>query len=643
MSMNNNGVKRQSKAAALPMSQMSSIVSGHFNVATAKRSTVRSSTRMFSVNLAHYVTDTGHNNTNIVNKIAEHNGEDDSDGDVCEVTMVNNLIFNDPLEDRGRMDTFEIRNNTRTALSACNGLRFDSLSSGEQDAICGAMTIRVIPASSSIVHKNKEVDGILLVVSDGTAVTDIATGEWYSQGKLFNVESLAFSQHISPYSLRAGNADIVVAVLTRENYKIASSLRLNYLRSKYPLLDTLSDSSLRRFKPEHHWVQATQSITLDGTVGLMTHGVVRHCDILNTERIFPGQTLGICEYMSDKPTAFVAETFVGYAMISRSQFDKFMSKPQFMLVLNTILYQRSVILENYSAAVVEETDDTDDQPITFTTRLCKTYDEDGVLKINQYKIIKKIGTGATAAVFAVDDEIVHKQRVMKIVKRKDSEKSLQREIHVLKTLVHPNVIRAYDIIDCDTASVVIFVQQLAEWGSLLGVVLSMPEAKYCALGCCRALMHLHQAKLIHGDVKPANILRNKQGRIKLADFGCTTHVDDAPDARPLGTPAFMAPEILNNQTCQASDVWALMITFYCVIYGAVPFKSDTINSLRETIMYSEVPLVHIGASEDEANFNRLLEEGLRKDPTKRLQLRDLEHHDWIIHNPPRSSANNITT
>lgn len=619
--------------------QLKCRISSQFVAASKRQSSVARSNRLFSVNLAHYVTVSGHSDLEEVEEDDDEQKSDSSDGDLHAVTMDENADVLFPLR---RVPSVEnVQMSIRTSLLASNGLRFNSIVTKQQDEIIAAMLIRTIEPGTLIVKKGDSVEGIVLVISEGTAVSDTATGEWFSRGKLFNAESIAFAQHISPYTLRAGDSGAVIAVLPTSKYQYAQSLRTNYLRSKYSILDTLSNSSLKHFHPDHHWVNAKEEYQLHNKIALMTHGVSRMKELDNSERMFPGQTIGVCELMQGSDITLVAETFVGCAVISDTQFAKFMRQRLFMDAINEITYQRSVVLENFrlspiDVALIESSEDQP-APITFTSRLCKTYDEKGVLTINQYKVIQKIGSGATAAVFKVTDETICKHRVMKIVKRKDSEKSLQREIHALTTLVHPNVIRAYDIIDCTQASVVILVQELADWGSLLSVVLPMQETKACAVGCIRALKHVHKAGLIHGDIKPANILRNRHGQIKLADFGCTTHVDDPPEARPRGTPAFMAPEVLENKACQSSDIWAFTISLYCLLYGTVPFHCATTKSLKEAILYSEIPLQHHGSGGDEMNFTRLCERGLAKDPTKRISLEEFEEDNWMRQNPPRHS------
>lgn len=515
---------------------MHKAMSVKFSAVNSRQSTVSRSNRLFSVTLAHFVTETGESDgEETSNHKADHSSDDDSDGDVSAMTMDENAGFNFPLK---RVPSVEdVQSNICAALLASNGLRWNSIATSQQNDIIDAMVIKTVPSGNLIVKKGDTVEGVVVVISQGTAVYDVASGEWYSKGKLFNAESLAFSQHVSPYSLRAGDQGATIATLPITKYAVATSLRINYLRSKYSILDTLNDSSLKHFRPRHVWINANQEFALNNQIALITHGVTKMNDPLNSERMFPGQTVGVCELMQGSEIIIIAETFVGCAIISDVQFKKSMRQRLFMDAINEITYQRSVVLENYTSVLKDDQVDLEPHiPITFTTRLCKTYDEKGTLSINQYRVIKKIGSGATAAVFKVTDVEICKHRVMKIVKRKDSEKSLRREIHALKTLVHPNVIKAYDIIDCDQASVVILVQELAEWGSLLGVILPMQETKACAIGCIRALKHVHDAGLIHGDIKPANILRNKHGQIKLADFGCTTHMDNEPDLKPAGTP-----------------------------------------------------------------------------------------------------------
>jgi serine/threonine protein kinase len=101
------------------------------------------------------------------------------------------------------------------------------------------------------------------------------------------------------------------------------------------------------------------------------------------------------------------------------------------------------------------------------------------------------------------------------------------------------------------------------------------------------LMYLHQHNVIHGDIKPENLLIGGDGLIKICDFGVSCLFEDGDDEvqRSPGTPIFTAPECCVGVTYhgKAADIWALGCTLYCMVLGRYPFKGETLQSTYEKV------------------------------------------------------------
>jgi serine/threonine protein kinase len=93
--------------------------------------------------------------------------------------------------------------------------------------------------------------------------------------------------------------------------------------------------------------------------------------------------------------------------------------------------------------------------------------------------------------------------------------------------------------------------------------------------------------VIHGDIKPENLLIGGDGLIKICDFGVSCLFEDGDDEvqRSPGTPIFTAPECCVGVTYhgKAADIWALGCTLYCMVLGRYPFKGETLQSTYEKV------------------------------------------------------------
>lgn len=150
-------------------------------------------------------------------------------------------------------------------------------------------------------------------------------------------------------------------------------------------------------------------------------------------------------------------------------------------------------------------------------------------------------------------------------------------------------------------------------------------------------LYVHSSNdIIHGDIKPENLLLCENDLLKIADFGVSFILNEetCPNAdgvigRSQGTPAFTAPETGNKSfSAYPIDVWAMGVTLYMMITGICPFAGNGIFDTYEKIK-NEHPPMPTNVSDELKDF---LERILRKDPTKRIDLKEAMVHDWITKN-----------
>jgi serine/threonine-protein kinase len=219
-----------------------------------------------------------------------------------------------------------------------------------------------------------------------------------------------------------------------------------------------------------------------------------------------------------------------------------------------------------------------------------TDDTKPVIVGGDFRLMKKLGEGAMGAVYLARqisfDRIValkilfpHVARNPKLVER------LRREANAMFQLDHPNIVQGYAYGE-DQGCPYVAMEYIKgrNLQKILNKVgkLSVADALYIVLACCRALAYAHQQGMVHRDVKPENILITKTGSVKIADLGMVKTFDDdmslTQTGHAVGTPWYMPLEQAKNakDTDGRCDIYALGCTLYCLLTGNPPFIGGTI-------------------------------------------------------------------
>ncbi|RYP89873.1 hypothetical protein DL770_004025 [Monosporascus sp. CRB-9-2] len=146
----------------------------------------------------------------------------------------------------------------------------------------------------------------------------------------------------------------------------------------------------------------------------------------------------------------------------------------------------------------------------------------------------------------------------------------------------------------------------------------------------QGLQYLHDQGVIHRDIKGANILTTKDGKVKLADFGVSTSTLAGPDkeAQVVGTPYWMAPEIIElSGATPASDIWSLGCTVIELLQGKPPYHHLQAMPALFAIVNDDHPPLPEGVSSAARDF---LMQCFQKDPNLRVSAKKLLKHNWIV-------------
>lgn len=143
-------------------------------------------------------------------------------------------------------------------------------------------------------------------------------------------------------------------------------------------------------------------------------------------------------------------------------------------------------------------------------------------------------------------------------------------------------------------------------------------------------IQVHKNRIIHRDIKPDNILlTGDASTAKICDFS-VSHVFEDDDDRltnSAGAPAFLAPELVSNNGNshgKATDVWALGVTLYYLIFGKCPFHGKSVPQIYERIQRQMLKFPREVTPELKDLIQRMLE----KNPSKRITIPEIKKHPW---------------
>ena len=246
-----------------------------------------------------------------------------------------------------------------------------------------------------------------------------------------------------------------------------------------------------------------------------------------------------------------------------------------------------------------------------------------------------LGRGAFGSVYCALNWSTGETVAIKQVRLSDMPKAelnvIMQEIDLLKNLNHPNIVKYHGFVK--SADSLYIILEFCEQGSLHSICKNFgkfPEnlvALYTAQ-VLQGLLFLHQQGVIHRDIKGANILTTKEGLVKLADFGVATKQQGLAEGSVVGTPYWMAPEVIElSGATTASDIWSLGCTVIELLDGKPPYHKFAPMPALFRIVNDDHPPLPEGASPLVRDF---LMQCFQKDPNLRISAKKLLKHPWIV-------------
>jgi serine/threonine protein kinase len=215
---------------------------------------------------------------------------------------------------------------------------------------------------------------------------------------------------------------------------------------------------------------------------------------------------------------------------------------------------------------------------------------------DRYEILGPLGFGATSRVDKARDKIIGRTVAIKTLVHSfgaaPQQKQFLREAQIVGQLSHPAIVNLFDV-GVEETGIAYLVMEYVNGRTLLQVLsespIPWPRACAWAADLATALGRAHHAGIIHGDVKPANIMITEEGEVKLSDFGIARFATQVSGSgRIMGTPAYLAPEqIMGEPHSTRSDLFSLGIVLYQMLTGVPPFDGSSVAAVCAQILTAD--------------------------------------------------------
>lgn len=276
----------------------------------------------------------------------------------------------------------------------------------------------------------------------------------------------------------------------------------------------------------------------------------------------------------------------------------------------------------------------------------------------KYKVLEQLGAGGMGTVYLCEHRYMRRRVAIKLLPPEKSQtpaivQRFLREAEAIARMDHPNIVRAFDIsrqsgvffLVMEYVEGVNFQQLVSEHGAL-----SMHRAVNYTVQSALGLHHAHVSGLVHRDVKPANLLLDRNGIVKVLDLGLA-RFSDGPQEKAskssgdnpvvLGTADYIAPEQAVNASMvdHRADVYSLGCTLYFLLTGRPPYEGSTLG--QKLMKHQAAPIPNVNALRPDVpkGVAEVLMRSMAKKPEDRVQTTHelaLALRPWYVTVPPPS-------
>ncbi len=257
--------------------------------------------------------------------------------------------------------------------------------------------------------------------------------------------------------------------------------------------------------------------------------------------------------------------------------------------------------------------------------------DDKRMLANRYELIRKIGSGGMAVVYQAYDTSLDRQVAIKLLREEyaddpDFIRRFQKEAKAVARLSHQNIVNIYDFGESD--GVTYLVMEYVEGSTLKEIIaqhgpLPISQVIDYSIQICYGMAQAHNQQIVHKDIKPHNIMIDRNHVVKVTDFGIAQAMNNLTMTHNkgiLGSAHYFSPEQARGDHVDfESDIYSLGIVMYEMVSGKVPFTGD--NPVTVALKHMQEPPPGLLAQREDVplGLERIIFKALEKNPAYRFK------------------------
>lgn len=252
------------------------------------------------------------------------------------------------------------------------------------------------------------------------------------------------------------------------------------------------------------------------------------------------------------------------------------------------------------------------------------------LMLDQFCLTRFLGKGSMGRVYQAEDTSLHREVAIKILREAFISSprmwgQLEKEAKSAASVRSPRVVQIYRLGRFENRPYI--VMELVNFPTLEHLMQARPvhqdEIKQIGLDVMEALKAAHRVGMVHGDIKPANIIVDLQGRAKVADFGLARFIQREQTVERWGTPYYMAPEkVKREREDYRSDLYSLGASLFHVMAGRAPFEGRTGEEVMKATVAGPTPRLIDFVPEVCPGLSAVIGRMMHADPDRRYDSYD---------------------